>query len=253
MPADAVLLQLSDPHLGARWTGEDPAELLAAAVACAGNLLPRVDAVLVTGDLTDTGGDEEYARVRELLAPLEAPVHALPGNHDARGALRRTFGVPGGEDDPVQYVADVGPLRLVAVDTTIPGRDEGALPADRLAWLDAALAARPDAPTVVAMHHPPLVTGVPAMDALGMPAEHRRALAGVLARHAHVQRVVAGHVHRAVVGELGGRPVLAAPSTYLPLRLAFEGDVLAFQDEPAGFAVHALVDGALVSHVQPVV
>jgi 3',5'-cyclic AMP phosphodiesterase CpdA len=248
-----ILLQLSDPHLGARWNGADPAARLAAAVACARALLPRVDAVLVTGDVTDTGGDAECVQARELLAPLGAPVHILPGNHDARSALRRAFHLPGAADDPVQYAVDVGRLRLVVVDTVRPGRDDGALPAERLAWLDAALAARPGAPTVVAMHHPPIVTGVRAMDAIGLPADDRRALAGVLAAHAQVQRVAAGHVHRAVVGEIGGRPVLAGPSTYVELRLAIGAAELAFADEPAGFAVHALVDGALVSHVQPVV
>jgi 3',5'-cyclic-AMP phosphodiesterase len=253
MPADVILLQLSDPHLGACWNGDDPEARLAAAVACARALLPRIDAVLVTGDLTDTGLDPEYARVRELLAPLAAPVHVLPGNHDVRAVLRRAFDLPGAGDEPVQHAADVGGLRLVAVDTTLPGRDDGAFPADRAAWLDAELAAHPGVPTIVAMHHPPLATGVPALDAMGLPAADRGTLAGLLGRHPQVARVVAGHLHRTLAGELGGRPVLAVPSTYVQLRLDLQGAGLALTDEPGGFAVHTLVDGKLVSHVQPVV
>ncbi|HET6547896.1 MAG TPA: metallophosphoesterase, partial [Solirubrobacter sp.] len=94
------------------------------------------NAVLVTGDIADHGSGEEYAVARELLERLRAPVYALPGNHDRRGALRRHFDVPGAGDDPIRYTADLGPLRLVVLDSTIPGEDAGALGAEQLRWLD---------------------------------------------------------------------------------------------------------------------
>jgi hypothetical protein len=74
----------------------------------------------------------------------------------------------------------------------------------------------------------------------------------VVERHANVRRLVAGHVHRGVAGELAGRLVLAAPSTYLQARLDLRSEQLQFAPGPAAFAVHALLDGALVSHIQPV-
>jgi len=100
------------------------------------------DAVLVSGDLADNATDAEYERVRELLAPLRAALYVLPGNHDDRRALRRHFGVPGADGDPVQYAVDLGSLRLVVLDTTRPGEDPGALDAERLGWLDAELSRR---------------------------------------------------------------------------------------------------------------
>jgi Calcineurin-like phosphoesterase len=103
--------------------------------------------------------------VRELLAPLQTPVYVLPGNHDDRRALHRNFGVPGADGEPAQYAVDLGPLRLVVLDTTRPGEDAGALDAELLGWLDAELATSPELPTLLAMHHPPFVTGVPACDA----------------------------------------------------------------------------------------
>jgi 3',5'-cyclic-AMP phosphodiesterase len=98
----------------------------------------------------------------------------LPGNHDDRRALHRHFGGPGAAGEPVQHSVDLGPLRLVVLDTTRPGEDPGALDAERLDWLDAELAAAPRLPTLLAMHHPPLVTGVPAWDELGLPVADRR-------------------------------------------------------------------------------
>jgi Icc protein len=247
-----VLVQLSDLHLGADWGGHDPVAALAAAVQSVQALRPRPDAVLVSGDLAENAGDAEYQQVRELLAPLEAPLYVLPGNHDDRAALRRHFDLAGAGGEPVQYAADLGPLRLVVVDTTCPGVDPGALDDERLSWLDAELAAAPDAPTLIAMHHPPLVTGIPALDATGLVADDRRALAEVVARHPQVRRLVGGHVHRPVAGDLAGRAVLTAPSTYLQARLDLCAEELQLVPEPPGFALHALLDGELTSHVHPV-
>jgi 3',5'-cyclic-AMP phosphodiesterase len=213
-------------------------------------LRPAPDAVLVSGDLAEHAADAEYDQLRELLAPLDVPIHVVAGNHDDRAALRRYFDLPGVDDEPVQYAAELGPLRLVVLDTTRPGEDPGALDEERLAWLDAELAAAPEAPTLLAMHHPPLVTGLPSLDAIGLPAEDRRALGAVVERHAQVRRLVAGHLHRAITAELAGRPVLAVPSTYMQARLDFVSEQLRTVPEPAGFAVHALLDGELISHVQ---
>jgi Icc protein len=225
---------------------------LSAAVESVGALRPHPDAVLVTGDLAENAADSEYEQVLELLAPLEAPIFVLPGNHDDRAALRRHFGLPGADGEPVQYSADLGPLRLVVIDTTVPGEDPGALDDERLAWLEAELAAAPDAPTVLAMHHPPLVTGIPPLDAIGLPAEDRQALELVVGRHPQVRRIVAGHMHRPITSELGGRIVLAVPSTYMQAPLDLLTNELQTVPDPAGFALHVLRDGELISHVQTV-
>lgn len=247
-----LLVQLSDPHVGADWGDGDSDARLAAAVESVRALDPNPDAVLVSGDLADHALDDEYQRFRELLAPLEAPLYVLPGNHDDRLALRRHFGVPGADDGPVQYAADLGPLRVVVLDSKRPGEDRGELGASRLAWLDATLAADPRTPTLVALHHPPLVIGIPAFDVIGLPPDDRRALGDVIEAHPQVRRIVAGHVHRAVTAELGGRPVVAVPSTYVQGRLEFGADEVQLSNDPRGFAVHAFLDGELVSHVQSV-
>ena len=102
-------------------------------------------------------------------------------------------------------------LRLVVVDTTRPGENPGALDEEGLSWLDAELAAEPGTPTVIAMHHPPILTGIPPLDEIGLPAEDRRALAAVVERHQQVRRLVAGHMHRTIAGDLAGRGVAGGP------------------------------------------
>jgi Icc protein len=225
---------------------------LAAAVEAVRATEPQPDAVLVTGDLADHATDKEYEQLRELLAPLQVPLHVLVGNHDDRRALRRHFGVPGEADAPVRYSVDLGPLRLVVLDTKRPGEDSGELGPEQLEWLDSELAAAPEQLTLVAMHHPPIVTGIPVWDEIGLPPADRQALGDVIERHPQVRRLVAGHVHRTVTGELAGRSVLTVPSTYVQGRLNFAMEEMELAAEPAGFALHAVVDGDLISHVQPV-
>jgi 3',5'-cyclic-AMP phosphodiesterase len=214
--------------------------------------VPSPDAVLISGDLAEHGAADEYERIAELAGRLGAPLHVLAGNHDDRAALRRHFGLPGTDAEPVQYAVELGPLRLVVLDSTRPGEERGELDAGRLAWLEATLAAGPDVPALVALHHPPVAIGIPAFDAIGLPAADRRALGDVVSAHPQVSAIVAGHVHRAVSADLGGRTVLAAPSTYVQARLDFGAEEFRFSDDPTGFVVHAWLNGELVSHIQPV-
>jgi 3',5'-cyclic-AMP phosphodiesterase len=227
-----VIAQLSDPHIRLPPEDEGSGAALEAAVRSVLALDPRPDAVVVTGDLADGALPAEYERVRELLEPLTMPVHLLPGNHD--------------EGIEARYAVKIGDLRLIACDTTIPGRDEGEVD---LAWLEAEIE-RDDAPTIVAMHHPPILTGIGGLDAIGLT--NRDALAGLLARSPQVRRVIAGHVHRGAFGVVGGCGVVACPSTNLQAKLEIGTDGFTIVREPPAFAVHALLDGELVSHLQPI-
>jgi Icc protein len=252
-----MLVQLSDLHVRVGAGDGRAARRLAATVEAVAALDPRPDAVLLSGDLVDVPSAAAYERVRELLAPLALPLHAVPGNHDDRDALRAAFapGMPAAAGAPVRSAVTCGPLRLVACDTSRPGRDDGRLDDDELDWLDATLQADPATPTVVAMHHPPVLTGHRAADEIGLPERDRAALGALLEHHRHVGLLVAGHAHRTMAASLAGRPVLICPSTDLQPRLDLRpgGDHrVELTDDPPGFAVHVLLGDRLASHVQPV-
>ncbi|HET8978099.1 MAG TPA: metallophosphoesterase [Solirubrobacteraceae bacterium] len=248
-----TIVQITDPHLGARFS-DDPGAALAAAVATiAGTLATPPDAVVVSGDIASTPTDGEYAEARALLDGIGVPLYALPGNHDDRDSLRRHFELPQGDDASISYAVSLGAARLVALDSTLPGSDGGRLDSARLRWLDRTLHEDPVTPTLLAMHHPPITTGIPAMDAIGIPEDERASLAEVLARHRQVQLVTAGHVHRTIVGAIAGTRVLAIPSTDVQLGLDLEASELRFVREPPCVAIHLVPNGQIVSHIQPVV
>jgi 3',5'-cyclic AMP phosphodiesterase CpdA len=246
-----LVIQISDLHLGAEWAVGDPVPSVRAAIAAVKRFPAPVEAVIVSGDLSETGADADYELARELLAELGAPVYVLPGNHDDRAAMRRAFELPGEGGEPIQYAAELGPVRLLALDTTRPGSDAGELDEARLAWLEAELARAPERPALIALHHPPLALGIAVWDEIGLAAAGRAGLERVVAGHPQVLGFVSGHVHRSLVGQLGGRPAIAIPSTYEQAVLGFDLTEIEMGGDPPAFAVHSLVDGRLVSHLQP--
>lgn len=248
----ATILQLTDPHIGADWQPRDPVDMLRAVLDAVRGLPQRPAVALVTGDLTNGGDEEDYARLAALLREaLELPLHVLPGNHDERPALRRHFNVGGRDAEPIQYAIELDGLRVLMLDTTIPGEEAaGDLDGERLDWIAGELAARPEVATVLAMHHPPFLIGLPGMDRYALAGEAREAIARLVAEHPHVCGTFAGHVHATMTTIVGGRPSVTAPSTYCQLRLDFERQTLDMVPGPVGFALHTLVDGRLVSSVR---
>src|SRR5437667_10371850 len=106
-----LLVQLSDPHVGATWGVGDPVAGLRAAVESVRRLPDAPDAVLMSGDLADNAAHGEYELVRQLLGQLGVPVYVLPGNHDHRDKPRRQFDGPAALGTPVQAAASPGPAR----------------------------------------------------------------------------------------------------------------------------------------------
>jgi 3',5'-cyclic-AMP phosphodiesterase len=250
-----LLGQISDLHI------KVPGKLSYKVVDCAAMLercvqevlrLPqRPDAMVITGDLVDFGRPEEYAHLRKLLSPLPMPYYLLPGNHDERGALRTAFPDHAylRQWEPyVQYAIDQWPVRIVAIDTVIPGEGGGRLDEARIGWLDRTLAGEPNKPTVVVMHHPPFPTLIGHMDKIGLVGAD--ALAAVIARHPQVERVLCGHLHRPIQYRFAGTIASTSPSPAHQVALDLAPDAASrFKMEPPGFHLHAWRQGTgIVSH-----
>lgn len=256
-----IIVQISDLHVRPRgrtaYGDVDTNRMLEQAVASINALTRTPDCVVVTGDLTDCGLDEEYAVLHEILAGLRMPVFVIPGNHDRREALVRALADRHGylprSGAFLQYAIDDFPVRLIALDTVIAGETSGELCTARLAWLERCLAERPGRPTILFLHHPPFPTGIATMDALGC-RRGDTALAAIVARHPEIERVIAGHYHRPVTVRWAGTIGYAAPSTAHQVALDLRaGEPTRFVLEPPGITVHTWSQHTgVVSHAMPI-
>ena len=238
-----IIAQLSDPHLVAE--GEiqqriDPRAKLTAAIESLLTVDPLPDVVLLTGDLAQHGKPEGYAKLKELLKSLPMPVYAVPGNQDDRQELRNALGDQGylpQTGEFLNYTIEDHPLRLVALDTTIPGSPGGQLCNERLTWLDKTLSEQPNRPTLVFMHHPPFRTGLGKLDKKPLPGGD--AMAEIIERHPQVKKVLAGHIHRYTERRWAGTAAATAPAIAFQVTLTFDqGASTMWHGEPAPILFH---------------
>lgn len=250
-----IIAQISDPHVAERggllYDRFDTGRCLERCVRHVLGLSLRPDVLLATGDLVRDGGAQEYAVLRELLAPLAMPVYLIPGNHDDRVALRAAFPdheyLPG-EGRPMHYAVAGFPVRMLALDTTVPGSVGGALDENQLAWFDAQLATSPRQPTLVFMHHPPFRTGIPRMDAIGLDAASAESLGAIVFRHRQIDRITCGHVHRDIRARWKGVMVSVCPSAAFQYNLDLAAEGLKPTDEPPAYQLHFWNGSELVTH-----
>jgi 3',5'-cyclic-AMP phosphodiesterase len=253
-----LIAQITDVHIG--FDPGNPDELnmqrLRAVVRRLVDGPNRPDLLLMSGDLTEAGDAESYARLAEAVAPCPFPVWAMVGNHDEREPLLAAFPQTPSEGGFVHYALDLAGLRLIVLDTLEPGRHGGAFCEARVAWLRAQLARDTTTPTWIAMHHPPFESGITWLDsAAGEPWIRR--FAGAVAGFPQVRGIVAGHLHRTIHTLWNGLSLSVcmstAPAVALDLRPIDEnrpdGREL-ITDELPGFALHRWDGRSLTTHFE---
>ena len=251
-----MIAQITDLHVRPRgkvaYERVDTNAMLEAAVGAIESLPRKPDLVIATGDLADCGLAEEYAVLRDILEPLSMPVYLVPGNHDRRAELFAEFGSDGylrNDDGFLHYTIEGHDVRLIGLDTVVPGHGHGEMCPARLAWLEGRLAERLEQPTLVFMHHPPFGTGLADMDRIN--CRNGSTLAGILRRVDNVERVVCGHHHRPITVRWAGTIGSVAPSTahQVTLDLVPDGSPSTFTMEPPGFHLHVWSkEAGLVTH-----
>ncbi|MEO0384360.1 MAG: phosphodiesterase [Pseudomonadota bacterium] len=252
-----AILQLSDTHIvraGERAYGVvDTGTALAKGVAAIKQIAPQlgpIDAIVVTGDLTDFGEPEEYARFLDLMRDLPAPLFAVPGNHDRREPMRAAFSntiwMPSG--GPIQWVSALKDFAIIGLDTLVEGQGSGALCEQGVSFLKAALDRLSPKPVMIAVHHPPFLTGIPTMDAQGF--DNRDALLALLSDYEGPAQIICGHVHRMVVSYLGAIPAIIAPGTSHAVKLEFRAEEPnSLMLEPPGMMLHRWSGSGFQSHL----
>ncbi|OJU43387.1 MAG: phosphodiesterase [Microbacterium sp. 69-7] len=256
-PAQRVIVHLSDTHLlaGNRPLGGryDTAANLTATLAALERTGVRPDAIVFTGDLTDLGEPEAYAALRAQVEPvaarLGAPIVWVAGNHDERPALREGLLDEPPSLEPVTGVWDLGGLRLIALDSSVPGWHHGDLDAAQLDWLRGILAEPAPLGTVLALHHPPLPSHIPFFDILEL--RHQSEFAAALAG-SDVRAILAGHLHYATAGTFAGIPVSVASATCYTMNLQRPPQEVNGMDGGQSFHLVHVYDDTITHSVVPV-
>jgi 3',5'-cyclic AMP phosphodiesterase CpdA len=255
-----TIAQITDLHVT---TGHDPLsqlrneQRLRQVLRSIDELQPRPSAIIASGDLADHGEAAEYAVVKAILSEAGVPIYYAVGNHDRRDAFMDAFAGPGAQRDEngfIQYAVDLDGLRLVVCDTLDEGRHGAGFCEKRAAWLAAALDAAPDTPTVVVLHHPPILSGVKWMDPKP-DAPWIGLLAEVIRGREQIRLLLCGHVHRAFHGLLAGQVVATAPATSIQVTLNLtpvdmhkpDGREI-LVDEPPGYVLLVADQGQVTTH-----
>ncbi|WP_291057719.1 phosphodiesterase [Herbiconiux sp.] len=213
----------------------------------------RPELLVFTGDIADLGEDDAYRRIRGIVEPaaerLGAQVLWVMGNHDDRARLRAELLDQAPGTAPVDSSIRLGGLRVIALDTSVPGYHHGELSEDQLAWLRAELAQPAPEGTIIALHHPPIPTTIPLMPILELQRQHElaAAIAGT-----DVRGVIGGHLHYSTHSTFAGVPVSVAAATCYTMDVAAERGRLTGVGGGQSFSIVHVYDDRIVHSIVPI-
>jgi 3',5'-cyclic AMP phosphodiesterase CpdA len=256
-----LVAQITDIHLG--FDPGNPEEYnrqrLDHTLKTLATMTPLPDLLLVTGDIADNGDDRDsYERFKEAIANLPFRVCPVMGNHDNRAVFREVFPETPDGDGYVMYTVEDLPVRIVVLDTLEIGRHGGGFDEVRAAWLEARLAEAPDQPTLIALHHPPIATGLSWMTE-NPEARWVRRLRPIVEANPNILAMVSGHLHRPIVTRWAGTTLAVCPSTAPQVALDMErmdaehpdNRPMIVADRPY-FALHYWNGEGLITHFETV-
>lgn len=246
-----LVAQVSDTHfdLGAR-----NVERVQRVMGFLADLRRRPDAIVVTGDVTESGKAEQFAEARLALAS-DIPVYIMPGNHDDRANLRTVLFDEPASYEPVNQAHRIGEATVALLDSSVPGEPGGRLAEATYDWFDDLLDSTPaESPILLALHHPPAKLFSPVVDEISLADPER--LADIVAGDDRIVGVITGHAHSAVATTFGGKPLLVGPSTASVLGglwdLELPSRVMDYAPDPA-VALHVIDENyRLTTHFRSV-
>lgn len=213
----------------------------------------RPQALVFTGDLADLGEPDAYRRLRAIVEPaaerLGAQVIWVMGNHDERLQYSHELFDEPGSEAPQDRVYDIDGLRIISLDTTVPGYHHGELTDSQLDWLAAELATPAPHGTLIAVHHPPIPTPLLwAMEMLELEAQHK--FADVI-RGTDVRGILAGHLHYSTHSLVAGIPVSVVAATCYTLDLSAHQRLLSGIDAGQAISAVHVYDDRIVHSLVP--
>jgi 3',5'-cyclic AMP phosphodiesterase CpdA len=251
-----IIAQITDLHIGFYGQGNfgKNADRLAKVVKAITGLRQQPDLMIATGDLVENGEVWAYKNVKEALSEISCPIYMAIGNHDKREPFRKVFPEAEFNDGFLQYTIEDYPVRIIVLDTMEEGRHGGSFCVRRAKWLEAELSKQPDRPTLIALHHPPIDTGIGWMTS-DPNSDWVKRLHDVISKYDNVVHIIAGHIHRTIFRKFAGTSlsVSQAIAPHVKLELAEinvdepDGRGLIVEGRP-GFCLHQWDRGAITTH-----
>ena len=251
-----IIAQITDLHIGFDGPGKpcQNTKRLREVIDEINDLKLQPDFVLLTGDLVESGASWAYENLKTELDALNAPYYLALGNHDNRENFAKIFPDLPLDDGFLQYTIESGDLRVIVLDSMEEGRHGGSFCSKRAAWLDKTLSDDPERPTLIALHHPPIETGIGWMTAHDNDAWVRR-LSEVVSRYDNIVQIICGHVHRVIFKSFAGTTVSVAKAVAPPVKLELADinpeepdERILLVDSPAGYSLHHWKNGQLTTH-----
>ncbi|WP_028280989.1 phosphodiesterase [Arthrobacter sp. H5] len=212
----------------------------------------RPEAIVFTGDLADKGEAQAYTKLRAIVEPAAAKLGAqviwAMGNHDDRATFRTELLDQPATTAPVDRAYDVNGLRIITLDSTVPGHHHGEFSHEQLVWLaNELLTPAPDG-TILALHHPP----IPCIQDLSVLVELRgqSRLADVV-RGTDVRAIMAGHLHYSTTATFAGIPVSVASATCYTQDLVYDGGGTRGRDGAQSYNLVHVYEDTIVHSVVP--
>jgi 3',5'-cyclic AMP phosphodiesterase CpdA len=198
-----------------------------------------LEAVVLTGDISDDGSLESYALFRKEIERLGLPYYVIPGNHDTREGMRTAFMdaayMP--KTGRLNWKVELENLHLIGLDTLIEGQGGGVFDGETADFLTHCLAGLSGKPALIAMHHPPFDSGIHFMDDIGL--EGLGALVDVLEKADCDAQIICGHVHNMIIGSVGNTVAISAPSPVSSFPIDYRPDAPAgFMARSGGYMLH---------------
>ena len=239
-----TILQLSDTHIvpegklvSGRLDTADALRRLIDRILGIRHQIGTIDALLISGDLSDDGSAESYAHLKRILAPLEVPLFVVPGNHDARAHMRMAFADDLPPDGPLNWERSLNDVHLIGLDTLVEGQGGGYLEKESLAFLGSVLARERTTPILLALHHPPFQSGIGFMDAIGL--SNVGAFLRTIAGYKGELRLLCGHIHSMMIVQVAGRTAISSPSPCSTFAFDCSSDApRGFMTQEDGFLIH---------------
>ncbi len=240
------ILQITDTHIAppTRKVGGllNTAELFEQAIEKIKDDLPRfgkIDKVIVTGDLSEFGDPESYVFFKSNIDSLGIPYLVIPGNHDCRETMKLSFTnqtfSPGNTDMNWHHCLD--DFDLIGLDSCLASQGKGELSPQSLTFLSQALSNNKTKPVLIALHHPPFESGVKFMDKIGL--NNAEEFAEVLHQTQRPVRVICGHLHNQMIGEVGGKVAIIGPATISSFKTDYRDNApIGFTTKLGGYMIH---------------